>query len=137
MRLWSFVSSHDVSAVAVVQVIQGVPYDRLEFLSRPLGVSAVRPAAGAAACRSSDFDVGDQLQQLLFGHQPLERRHDRLEAGHDLRLRVQDRLAEVGLVGHHRAAALRARPRGRTGSSSTGPRPWLVGAVAGVARQVA
>ena len=50
MRLWSFVNSHDASAVAVVQVIRAFPYDP-EFLPLLLAVSAefvpLRRAAAA------------------------------------------------------------------------------------------
>ena len=59
--------------------------------------AAAAPAAlGVGAER---LDVGDQLQDLLLAELPLEGRHDRLEARHDLGLRVQDRLAQVVVVG--------------------------------------
>ena len=78
--------------------------------------------------RLQRLDVLDQLEQLLLADQPLERRHDRLEAGGDLRRRVENRFADVRLVdaspsrrsaastvlpnrpSQHRAAALRVGP---------------------------
>src|SRR5271170_4804229 len=49
------------------------------------------------------LDVRDDLGQLLIGHLTTERRHDGAEAGHDLRLGIEDRLADVVLVDLHRA----------------------------------
>ena len=97
-------------AVAVVQVVQR--FHKLCSCAPCGGVAEfgrLRPR-GAALGWLSDSHVGDQLQQLLLADQALEGRHDRLEARHDLGLRVQDRLADVGLVGDDLAAALRARP---------------------------
>ena len=83
--------------VAVVEVIQG-----LRSLSSPSpGVALDCGIVGDAApvpeppCWLERLDVCDQLEQLFLGDQPLERRHDRLEAGDDLGLRVEDRLADV------------------------------------------
>src|SRR5207249_1206697 len=64
------------------------------------------------ACRRSlrlgaeRLDVLNQLQQLFFGNEALKRGHDRLEARGDLRARIEDRLADVALVGDDRLAVL-------------------------------
>src|SRR5579863_4676485 len=44
------------------------------------------------------LDVGDDLTDLGVADLPPEGRHDRAEARDDLRLRVEDRLADVVLV---------------------------------------
>src|SRR5258708_17657180 len=44
------------------------------------------------------LDVGDELVDLLVGDLTPERRHDRLKAADDLRLRIEDRLANVVFV---------------------------------------
>ena len=131
MRLWSFVSSHDVEAVAVVQVVQVGCRDGVHSVPELRCRSAagrrrraVRPRRAGAPAAPQRLDVRDQLQQLLFGDQALERRHDRLEAGHDLRLRVQDRLADVRLVGDRPSAPpCELRPAGRRRPSAPGRGP--------------
>ena len=46
------------------------------------------------------LDVFHELHHVLFGDLPLIRGHQRTVAGHDLGLRLEDRLADVGFVGH-------------------------------------
>src|SRR5436309_15005329 len=51
-------------------------------------------------------DVREQLQQLFLAELPLKGRHLRRIAGDDLRRRIEDRFADVGLVGRDGSAAL-------------------------------
>src|SRR5579883_1572065 len=53
------------------------------------------------------LDVRDDLVDLLVGDLAPERRHRRREAGHDLGLGVEDRLADVVLVHLHVALVRR------------------------------
>ena len=55
----------------------------------------------------SDFTYSISCEQPFFVDEALEGRHDRLEAGRDLRRRIQDRLAEVRFVDDDRLAGLR------------------------------
>ena len=81
MRLWSVVSSHDVEAVAVVQVVHAVFHGRVLVPWVGCGAGVVPAAAGGGAAGwPSDLHVRDELQQLLLADHALERRHDRLEA---------------------------------------------------------
>ena len=69
------------------------------------GVVEVLPGAfGASLFRSSfrsaqRFDIGDQMNQLFFGNLSFECRHDRLITFDNLRSRIQDRVADILVVG--------------------------------------
>src|SRR5690349_3246578 len=52
------------------------------------------------------LNVGDELRKLLLAELTLKARHDRLVASDDLRLRVEDRAANICLVGGDGRAAL-------------------------------
>ena len=47
----------------------------------------------------------DERDKLLLGNLSLEGRHDRLEAFDDLRTRIEDRVADVLIVGFNRVSA--------------------------------
>ena len=122
--------------VAVVDVIQG----RHVLLHRRASARLrhrrrCRTRARSCPLLAQRLHVGDQLQQLFLADQALEGRHDRLEPGDDLGLRIDDRLADVRLVRGHDLAVLElhrlAEHVGQYRTASLG-----LGEVAGVARQV-
>ena len=39
-------------------------------------MTAIRPESTARLLRAERADVGDELEQIVFAHLPLERRHD-------------------------------------------------------------
>src|SRR5215204_4333269 len=48
--------------------------------------------------RGQRLDVLNQRKELFLADKSLERRHDRLKSGSDLRRRLKNRLADVALV---------------------------------------
>ena len=72
-------------------------------------------ASRAAALGRKALDVDDQLQQAVLADLALEDRHDvAIVALDDLGVRIQNRFANVGLVGDHGAAVVQLAPDGRT-----------------------
>src|SRR5258708_32919934 len=53
------------------------------------------------ALRAEGLHIGQELDQVILAHLPLERGHDRWdgETLHDLRLRVENRLTDVVVIG--------------------------------------
>src|SRR5262245_55649807 len=121
MRLWSWVSSHDRmpyllfrkwrrgSSVAVGSTpgSGAVRNDSVLMAQSSSADGAARAGLGyrgglpGGHHPGKRLDEGDESVQLLLGDLALEGGHQRLEAGHQLGPRVEDRLAEVVVVGHH------------------------------------
>src|SRR5689334_21490463 len=80
---------------------------RTRVLNRRL--RSLDPRRGVAGAQRAD--EGDELQDLLLAHLVLEARHDRLIAGDDLGPGVEDRFAQVLLVGGDRPAVVEADGR--------------------------
>ena len=116
-----------LDAVAVVQIVPR----RNE--KRAVPCTALSAPAAMRLQATSTYSISSS--RLLFGHQTLKRRHDRLKAGRDLCRRIQDRLAHVGLVDRRRLAALQ---RDGLAEESLEHRTAAlrVGPMTGVAREV-
>ena len=92
-------------------------------------------ALGGHGLRLQGLDVGREAQNLLLGHQALERGHDGLIPGHNLSFRLQNGFADVTFVGSH-GGTIGEQHLGAINAIERGAAAGAVGYMAGGAGQL-